>query len=108
EDAEPAAAARPRRARRAAGSAGRLSLLWLERAATLYRQEPQSARARRRAFLVRLSMLDRPSAIRRAPADRVRGDRGRDRRAATRVGAREITDAGAQLRAATQDGVRRA
>ena len=108
EDAEPAAAARPRCARRAARSARRLSVLRTQRAAALHRQEPQPARARRRAFLVRLSIGDRLAPVRRDSAHRIRGNGRRDRRAAARIGAREVDAAGAQPRAAPQGRIRRA
>ena len=108
ENAEPAAAASARRARRAARGAGRLSLLRPQRAAALHRQEHQSARARRRAFFVRLSLRDRPAPVDRDPADRVRGNRGRDRRAAARSRARQVDAARAQPRAAPQGRVGRA
>ena len=97
-----------RRARRAARSAGRLPVLRPQRAAALHRQEHEPARARRRAFLVRLPLGDRPSALGGNPAHRVRGNRRRDRRAAARGRAGQVDAAGAQPRAAAQGRIRRA
>ena len=95
-------------ARRAARGAGRLSLLRPQRAAALHRQEHESARARRRALLLRLSLGDRPAPLERDPAHRIRGNGRRDRRAAARSGARQVDAARAQPRAAPKGRVRRA
>ena len=108
EDAEPASAIAARRDRRAPRRSGRLSVLRAERAAALHRQEPQPARARRRALLVGLSVGDGSAALRGNPAHRTRGDRRRARRAAARIRAREVAAAGAQPRTAAQERSRRA
>ncbi len=100
QDPEPAAAAAARCAGRRSGLPRRLPLLRRERPAALHRQEREPARSRAFAFHFRLPQFERPSPLGGDPPPGLDRDRGRTRRVAAGVAAREGGRAPAQRDAA--------